>query len=420
MFYVRWEVGKETSSQQTSKHYRRTTHPKSKENGTKEVLVPNEGDNFIFHFLTVPRSWHEKVLKSENPTDFGKTSKMEKNSAVIFKEKRTIQILQSNNENKANWKQYVISGLNLEAPFLVIMCKTDKNCMCHREARFRSHSSILMWSGGHALHWTYCKNFRMIIGSLMVIGYYYQDNGPVSPSSQYWIQLHLKGTRGPWGDWRRFRQVPGPKTYGQKFDQVCQRKISKKKNSIGQKKIKSSIQKVEGSGYGRCNSVQITKELRKLILEGATGSTKGKSRWTLARRDPLLSPPREKGSRVYQEAHTRDSKQRSRRSHCRRMKEREWILWVIEILCTNRFLCSRQWRFHLSRPQRTNNGISLWKFQRGKNEKLKSKQEVMKQCRQAKRFILQCSWHNAISKSQNWKTVSNIQRTCCTARRRCE
>ena len=50
--------------------------------------------------------------------------------------------------------------------------QTDKNC-------------ILMWSGGHALHWTYCKNFRMIIGSLMVIGYYYQDNGPVSPSSQY-------------------------------------------------------------------------------------------------------------------------------------------------------------------------------------------------------------------------------------------
>ena len=90
-----------------------------------------------------------------------------------------------------------------------------------------------------------------------------------------------------------------------------------------------------------------------------------------------------KSSRVNQEAHTRDSKQRSRRSHCRRRKERGWILWVIEILCTNLLLCSRQWRFHVRRPQMTNNGQSLWKLQRGKNEKLKSKQEVIDEAMQA-------------------------------------
>ena len=56
------------------------------------------------HFLTVLQSWQEKVLKSEHPTEFGKISKKE-NTAVIFKEERMNQILQSNNKSKANWKQ---------------------------------------------------------------------------------------------------------------------------------------------------------------------------------------------------------------------------------------------------------------------------------------------------------------------------
>ena len=45
------------------------------------------------HLLTVPQSWREKVLKSEHPTEFcNMAKKAEKNTAVIFKEKRTIQI----------------------------------------------------------------------------------------------------------------------------------------------------------------------------------------------------------------------------------------------------------------------------------------------------------------------------------------
>ena len=37
------------------------------------------------------------------------------------------------------------------------MCKTE-DCTCHKKARFLHHSSILMLSGGHTLHWTYCRN----------------------------------------------------------------------------------------------------------------------------------------------------------------------------------------------------------------------------------------------------------------------
>ena len=310
MFYVREEVGKETSSQQTSKHYRRTTHPKSKENGTKEVLVPNEGDNFIFHFLTVPRSWHEKVLKSEHLTDFGKTSKMEKNSAVIFKEKRTIQILQSNNENKANWKQYVIFGLILEASFLVIMCKTDKNCMCHREARFRSHSSILMRA------------------TLDVLQEFQND---------YWI---FDGDRILLSrQWTRFTQftvlnTTPPKGYTWSVGRLTKIQTSSRPEDIWPE-IWSSMsekdQQKEKQHWAEENPKFDTKGGRKWIwtlqfranyerAQEINPWRRQRMRWTLARRDPLLSPLREKGSRVYQEAHTRDSKQRSRRSHCRRWR----------------------------------------------------------------------------------------------------
>ena len=55
----------------------------------------------------------------------------ENNTAVIFKEKRTSQILQSNNENKTNWKQSMITGEYLEASFIVIIFRQHghvENC----------------------------------------------------------------------------------------------------------------------------------------------------------------------------------------------------------------------------------------------------------------------------------------------------
>ena len=55
-----------------------------------KVLVSKEGDIFIIpffeRFCKVDR---KKVLKSNHPTEFGKTSKKEKNTAVIFKERLT-------------------------------------------------------------------------------------------------------------------------------------------------------------------------------------------------------------------------------------------------------------------------------------------------------------------------------------------
>ena len=107
----------------------------------------------------------------------------EKNTAVIFKERLTNQILRSNNGNKTNWKQSTLSGAYLEASFRVLTSRKDKKCTCHKTSHFPSHSSKLMLSGGQTLHWTYCRNVRlMIIGTLMMIDIY-QGHGLVSPSS---------------------------------------------------------------------------------------------------------------------------------------------------------------------------------------------------------------------------------------------
>ena len=162
-----------------------------------KVLVSKEGDIFTFtffeRFCTVDR---KKVLKSNHPTEFGKTSKKEKNTAVIFKERLTNQILQSNNGNKTNWMQSTISGAYLEASFRVLTSRKDKKRTCHKTSHNPTHRSKLMLSGGQTLHLTYCRNVRLVIlRTLMMIGTY-QDHGLVSPSS---LLLNSIPPRGhPW------------------------------------------------------------------------------------------------------------------------------------------------------------------------------------------------------------------------------
>ena len=75
----------------------------------------------------------------------GKTSKKEKNTAVIFQDKRVNQILQSYSENKTNWQQRVVSGVFLEASFIVIMIKKDKHCVCHKKGRFLIPLKCMCW-----------------------------------------------------------------------------------------------------------------------------------------------------------------------------------------------------------------------------------------------------------------------------------
>ena len=91
-------------------------------------------------------------------SEFGKIPKTEMNTAVIFKEKRTNQILQNKNEKEMMWKQSKISVVYLEASFIVITFKKDEIGTCHKKAYFLSHSNIFMLSSGQTqllqkCHW---------------------------------------------------------------------------------------------------------------------------------------------------------------------------------------------------------------------------------------------------------------------------
>ena len=110
---------------------------------TKHVLVPIRRNNVTVPFVNGSAKLAGKgsEIRHIRPNS-ARYRRKEENTAAIFKEKRMNQILQRNNENKTNWKQSMISGVYPEASFFVIMFKKDKNCMCHRTARFSSHSII--------------------------------------------------------------------------------------------------------------------------------------------------------------------------------------------------------------------------------------------------------------------------------------
>ena len=76
-------------------------------------MVPKEGDKSILPFANGLAKLGGKG--SEFRTSDRIRSKREKNTEVIFKEKRTNRILQFNNKNKMIWKQNLISGVFLEA-----------------------------------------------------------------------------------------------------------------------------------------------------------------------------------------------------------------------------------------------------------------------------------------------------------------
>ena len=65
-------------------------------------------------------------MQSEHPTCLGEIPKVEKNTTVYFKEKRTILTLYHNSKNKMTRKPATTSGLYLGILFAVIMFSRKK------------------------------------------------------------------------------------------------------------------------------------------------------------------------------------------------------------------------------------------------------------------------------------------------------
>ena len=117
--------------------------------------------------------------------------------------------------------------------------------MCHRIARFLSHSNILTSSGGHTL-----------VGR---IDHHWNVEGDRTLSRQWTVftkftplnTTPLSGHTWSGRERRRCKQRPGPKTRGQKCGQARQRNLCKKKNSIGQKTSRRSnhARRLRGTCY---------------------------------------------------------------------------------------------------------------------------------------------------------------------------
>ena len=157
----------------------------SKETKQKKLRVPKE-ENFIFSCAngTVTLAGNGPEVRISN---LGKMPKEEKNTAVIFTEKRTNQILQNNDKRETTWKR---------ASVTVIMFKTDKKFFyVPPESSFpfpltyidvvRRTSTTLERVAGRS---------SVVLVGMWMIGNS-QGHGRVSPSSLFWI--HLKDTCGP-------------------------------------------------------------------------------------------------------------------------------------------------------------------------------------------------------------------------------
>ena len=92
---------------------------------TKEVLVPKEGDNFIFSFAhgSAKLAGKDSEVRNIRPT-LARYRRGRRTPQWSLRRNGRNQILQSNNENKMNCKQSMIP----EASFIVIMFKKNKNC----------------------------------------------------------------------------------------------------------------------------------------------------------------------------------------------------------------------------------------------------------------------------------------------------
>ena len=211
----------------------------------------------------------------------------------------------------------MISGVILDASFIVIMFKKDKILFATKKVRFQSHTIFLMLSR----QWTSFTRFTLLSNSTLR-GYAWSGE----------TLTKIQATR-------QAREDMARKLVRQVYEISAREKIS-----IGHTKSQSSTMHERwkyfcrswrhGSQWnleharkklevhsGLCNDVLIVKDLMEFIFEGAEGHTrekkhdesnhhkKDKNCWRMQMRD----------SRHAKKAYTKDSKQRSWGSHCQRV-----------------------------------------------------------------------------------------------------
>ena len=85
------------------------------------------------------------------------------------------------------------------------------------------------------------------------------------------------------------------------------------------------------------------------------------------------------------------------------LQEKDLLRCLITIWCTNLFLCHKQWRYWMPKPQWARNGKNSWRSQHGIVAKVKSKKEVFWKHKETKRkSTLPHGWTCVTSKKLSW------------------
>ena len=173
-----------------------------------------------------------------HPIKFAKDPERWKKTVEIIREKRNL-ILQSN--NKMRWKRSVFSGVSLDTRSVDIMFKNDKNYMCLEKAHFSIPLQYI-----DVVRWT--KTTKDVLQQQCIDDSWNVDgdrklSGPGPFSTQFTTPSHF----GPYGYMcvlgRRPTNTQATSRPEYMWPEVwsnMSKNISKKKNSIGPKKSRSS------------------------------------------------------------------------------------------------------------------------------------------------------------------------------------
>ena len=288
----------------------------------------------------------------------GKTSKKDKNTAVIFKEHRTNQILRSNENRWIGSKQDFWSFWKLHVQ--------ERQELCHKLVSHPTQVHRRCQADKH-------------------------DTGRVAGIVRWWERSRWSATLRPM---HHLEETPCPEgdgqgLCGQKVGQECQRNPGKKKKQHwaeegpqldSARKLRRiySIDPEDKEFYKtleaerqkldciRCNAVRIVKDLREFILGGAWGHPQGKIRDEQWQERSLAKITRRK-TKLFSHVFARLTNWQESAEQRLRTKIMK-ILRVTKIQCTNLFLCPRQWRPRVRRPQLTKTVRSRRIIQHSRNQ----------------------------------------------------
>ena len=267
------------------------------------------------------------------------------------------------------------------------------------------HCDTLTWSGQHLRPWMCCKKAVMIIIWNIDAN---RNHRPVSRSSPYWMRNLLTDICGVESGLQTFKQPKGLITCGQIFGPV---KSSSTKGTAAMGCRETAAGQSATVERHPVYLIRMVGSSRKPIKKrkGKVGTFNG-SRHALQAGDVLAQG---KWWRI-----PRNPKNQKQKDQEDPLLRRSSTHWVMRILCTSSFLCSKRWKSRMRKQQCTKNGRSSKKCQFGKWSKVESKTEVILEAQREQRTVHFASLMDIchLKNAELEPKYQKIQRPGCTPR----